>query len=111
MNEPIQTMLTVSYRFKTHPQKNEAFEESWKEVTQLIYQHCGSLGSRLYKSSEDSYFGIAQWPDKITWKESDASSFDMDNWFSKMRACCESIEKLDELELIHDLWAEKPSSR
>ncbi|WP_341901455.1 hypothetical protein [Fluviicola taffensis] len=103
-------MLTVSYRFKIHPQKSEVFEEAWKEVTQLIYLHCGSLGSRLYKSSENSYFGIAQWPDKRTLEESNLESFDTDNWRSKMRACCESIEKLDELELILDLWEDKSSN-
>ncbi|AEA45515.1 antibiotic biosynthesis monooxygenase [Fluviicola taffensis] len=100
-------MFTVSYRFKIHSKQNELFEESWKEVTQLIYEYCGSLGSRLYKSDGNSYFGIAQWPDKQTWEESNLEDFDTNDWRSKMRACCESMEKLDELELIHDLWAEK----
>lgn len=103
-------MFTVSYRFNIHPKENKAFEEAWKEVTQLIYEHCGSLGSRLYKSSEDSYIGIAQWPDKQTFDKSDLNGFDTSDWRSKMRACCKSIEKLDELELIHDLWMEKPGS-
>lgn len=40
----------------------------------------------------------------------DLTEVDPDNWRAKMRACCVSIEKLDELELIHDLWAEKLSS-
>lgn len=100
-------MFTVSYRFNIHPKQNEAFEESWKQVTKLIYRHCGSLGSRLYKSSETSYLGIAQWPDKQTWDESSLEGLDPHSWRLKMRACCSSIETLDELELIHDLWAEK----
>lgn len=103
-------MFTVNYRFIIHSQQNKAFEESWKEVTALIYQHCSSLGSRLYKTSEDSYIGIAQWPDKQSWEQADVSTFDAVGWRSKMRACCESIEKLNELELIHDLWAEEPFS-
>ncbi|TSJ47802.1 antibiotic biosynthesis monooxygenase family protein [Fluviicola chungangensis] len=101
-------MFTVSYRFTIHPQQNEALEGAWKEVTKLIYQHCGSLGSRLYKASEDSYIGIAQWPDKATWETYDLTEADPNDWRAKMRACCISTEKLDELELIHDLWAEKP---
>lgn len=103
-------MFTISYRFIIHPQQNEAFESSWKEVTELIYRHCGSLGSRLYKTSETSYIGIAQWPDKYTWQNSSLEDFDPENRRAKMRTCCVSIEKLDELELIHDLWAEKWSS-
>lgn len=103
-------MYTITYRFNIHPGQNEVFEQSWKEVTKLIYQHCGSLGSRLYKASETSYIGIAQWPDKQTLDHSSLEGFDPDNWRVKMRACCTSIEKLDELELIHDLWAEKLSS-
>lgn len=101
-------MFTVSYRFTIHPQQNQAFEESWKEVTKLIYQHCGSLGSRLYKASENCYIGIAQWPDKQTWEKGDIQEFDTGGWRAKMRTCCESIESLDELELIYDLWADKP---
>jgi len=101
-------MFTVSYRFNIQPQQNEAFEEAWKEVTKLIYHHCNSLGSRLYKASEDSYIGIAQWPDRQTWDKSDVSAFDTDGWRTKLRACCSSIEKLNELELIHDLWTDKP---
>lgn len=103
-------MFTVSYRFIIHTDKNSDFEESWKEVTQLIYQYGSSLGSRLYKASSDSYIGIAQWPDRQTWENADISSFDTNDWRSKMRTCCSSIEKLDELELIHDLWAEKPQT-
>lgn len=102
-------MFTVTYRFNIHPHQNEAFEESWKEVMKLIYQNCGSLGSRLYKASESSYIGIAQWPDRQTWDTSDLEGFDPDGWRPKLRACCESIEKLDELELVHDLWSKEPS--
>ncbi len=99
-------MFTVSYNFIIHPNKHAEFEEAWKQVTQLIYKNCGSLGSRLYKSGEHSYFGIAQWPNKTTWETADAAPFDTKGWRTKMRECCERIETLNELELIHDLWME-----
>jgi|SRR6218665_2031770 len=103
-------MFVVSYNFKIHPDKNQAFEKAWKEVTYLIYRYSGSLGSRLYKSGENMYFGIAQWPDKATWENSDVATFDTHQWRVKLRECCESIETVNELELIHDLWAKTPFS-
>jgi heme-degrading monooxygenase HmoA len=101
-------MFVVSYKFEIHSGLNTEFEKAWKEVTHLIYRHSGSLGSRLYKTAENAYFGIAQWPDKKTWDESDFATFDTHQWRAKMRECCAKIEKLDELELIHDLWVNKP---
>jgi len=100
-------MFVASYHFEVHPNKNEEFEEAWKEVTQLIYLHCGSLGSRLYKSGKHSYFGIAQWPNKETWETGNIEAHDNLQWRAKMRECCVKIEHLAELELVHDLWMEK----
>lgn len=97
-------MFVVSYRFEVHPGENAALEKAWKEVTHLIYRHSGSLGSRLYKTGTTSYLGIAQWPDKATWKNSDVAPFDTQHWRAKMRESCSAIEKVDEMELIHDLW-------
>lgn len=96
------------YKFIVKEGQNANFETAWKEVTLLIRNHCGSLGSRLYKSAENSYLGIAQWPDKETLEKSDISLLDPENWRAKMRESCEKIEKLDEIELIHDLWLKKP---
>lgn len=42
----------------------------------------------------------AQGPGKETSQSADISNFDSGGWRAKMRACCESIESLDELELI-----------
>lgn len=52
-------MYVVSYKFEVYPDRNAEFEKAWKEVTHLIYRHNGSMGSRLYRSGENFYFGIA----------------------------------------------------
>ncbi len=104
-------MYVVSYKFEVYPDRNAEFEKAWKEVTHLIYRHNGSMGSRLYRSGENSYFGIAQWPDKETWERSDLATFDTHEWRKKMRDCCEKIEKADELMLIHNLWVNKPLAK
>lgn len=104
-------MFVVSYKFEIHPERNSDFEKAWKEVTHLIYRHNGSMGSRLYKTAENSYFGIAQWPDKETFDSSGSTTINTHEWRAKMRECCTNIEKLDELELIHDLWVNKPLTK
>ncbi len=61
-------MFAAIYSFKVKPNQTESFEKAWEDLTRLIYQFEGSLGSRLHKSDALNYIAYAQWPDKNTWK-------------------------------------------
>ncbi len=97
-------MFTVLYSFKVKPNQANNFEKAWRGMTVLIYEYEGSLGSRLHKQSELNYIAYAQWPDKITWKNSGnklpKSSEDIKE---TMTECCEKIEVLFEMEVVEDL--------
>ena len=102
-------MFAVVYSFKTKKNKEQEFIESWKEMTTLIYENEGSLGSRLHKKNDGHYIAYAQWPNKEIWKLSGSNLPEKANEIRlRMRSSCESIETLYELEMIEDLIEKNP---
>ena len=97
-------MFSVIYSFKIKENQTAVFEKAWKELTLLIYEFEGSMGSRLHKSSENNYIGYAQWPDKNTWENSGNHLPEIAAEISAtMKNTCTSIEVLHELEVVDDL--------
>ena len=97
-------MFTVIYSFKVKENHSEVFEKAWKDLTLLIYEFEGSMGSRLHKSSDNNYIGYAQWPDKTTWEISGNHLPEIATEIRKtMKDACASIEVLHELEVVEDL--------
>ena len=97
-------MFTVIYSFKIKPNHDTSFIAAWKEMTTLIMNYEGGLGSRLHKQSESHYIAYAQWPDKETWKNAG------DNLPEKahavrdsLRISCINMETLYELDVLEDL--------
>ena len=102
-------MFSVIYKFEVKQDRKNSFEKSWKDLTHLIYDYAGSLGSRLHKKDECNYIAYAQWPNKETWDNSSNKLPEKSNAISKlMKESCNSIEILYELELIEDLLEDKP---
>jgi heme-degrading monooxygenase HmoA len=97
-------MFAVVYLFKVKENRQSEFINTWKQLTQLIYEYEGSLGSRLHKQSDDVYLAYAQWPDRETWEHSGKKLPDAANKIREtMSACCTKIETLYELNCIEDL--------
>lgn len=64
-------MFIAIYEFEIKTGKRGAFEAAWLKVTQGIYKDCGSLGSRLHSTGDDTpntMVGYAQWPDRASWE-------------------------------------------
>ena len=60
-------MFIAIYRWKVIEGQEERFQEGWHRRTLEIYRQFGSLGSRLRRAEDGTWFGYAQWPDKSTW--------------------------------------------
>ncbi|MDB4285766.1 antibiotic biosynthesis monooxygenase [bacterium] len=97
-------MFTIIYSFQVKPGEATPFEKAWRDLTVLIYENEGSLGSRLHKQADLSYIAYAQWPDRDTWKNSGSKMPEKSKDISKaMKASCEKVETLYELEVVDDL--------
>ena len=77
-------MFSVIYKFEIKPDRKDCFEKSWKDLTHLIYDYAGSLGSRLHKKDECNYIAYAQWPNKETWKNSSNKLPEISNEISQL---------------------------
>ncbi len=101
-------MFTVIYSFKVKPNQEKRFEKAWRDLTLLIYEYEGSLGSRLHKQNVYNYIAYAQWPDRRTWLNSGSMLPQQSKEIRQiMKVSCDKIETLFELEVIDDLLKEK----
>ena len=97
-------MFTVIYKFKVKEGLTQQFEENWAELTKLISNHQGGLGSRLHKSDNLNYIAYAQWPDRETWESEWNDMPEHAKEISrKMKEACETRETIFELEVVMDL--------
>lgn len=97
-------MYIVLYHFKVKPNQVEDFIHAWKTFTEKIYQHGGSLGSRLHKQSDLNYIAYAQWPSKAIFENSGRKlPKEADHYRDAMRTSCESITSINKMEVVEDL--------
>jgi heme-degrading monooxygenase HmoA len=62
-----ETMFIALYHWKVKEGHEKNFLEGWHRRTEEIYQHCGSLGSRLHQAEDGTWVAYAQWPDRRTY--------------------------------------------
>lgn len=97
-------MHCVIYSFHVKPGQEEAFLQSWAEMTELIYKHENGLGSRLHKEADGHYIAYAQWPDAETY---DKSGGHIPRELAEpvramMREACWEIKTLFRMEMVDD---------
>lgn len=63
-------MFNVLYRWRLKPGAEESFESAWADMTVLLRESRGALGSRLHKDEDGTWVAYAQWPDKASWEKS-----------------------------------------
>lgn len=102
-------MFAVIYQFTVKPKHEKLFIQAWKEMTELIYKHEGSLGSRLHKAAENSYIAYAQWPNQETFdgagKNLPVHSAEIRN---RMSEACYKVQTLHKLSIVEDLLQNEP---
>lgn len=54
-------MMAVIIAFDVIEGQESLFEQAWIDTTEAIYQHMGSLGSRLHRDENGRYIAYAQW--------------------------------------------------
>jgi hypothetical protein len=101
----IDTMFNVIYRWKIRPGREEEFQRRWAEVTMLIREIRGGLGSRLHRCTDGSYLGYAEWPDQATWEHAPSIPLPDNIAMDAMKDCVESIEPPITMALMQDLLA------
>lgn len=101
-----QSKFCVVYEFEVSRQNEQDFQDVWNQLTHIIKETRGGLGSRLHKdlSRDNIWIAYAQWPSKEAWG-SNPTSYDSRHSAlrARMKDLCESIRTVYELDVIDDL--------
>jgi len=102
-------MFSIIYQFYVKEGFEDTFIEGWKGLTQLIYEHEGSFGSRLHVSDKGEYIAYAQWPSEEIFNNSGSKLPERASLYRKlMRESCHGTKVLHKLNTIEDLIEQKP---
>jgi hypothetical protein len=102
-------MHVVIYKFTPKLGSEAEFVESWKKVTEGIYEHRGSLGSRLHNDSNGNWIAYAQWPSKEIFSRKVETPEEHKYWLTKMLDSLEKTEVLFEMNVVEDLLKRQPA--
>lgn len=54
--------FAVLYRWRLRPGMEPQFVQAWSEVSRLLLEQRGSLGSRLHRGEDGIWYSYVQWP-------------------------------------------------
>jgi hypothetical protein len=60
-------MHAIYFKWKVASGREREFEHAWLELTKLLRDERGGLGSRLHRCADGHYFAYAQWPSEQFW--------------------------------------------
>jgi hypothetical protein len=99
-------MFCVVYEFEVPQQNEHLFTKVWHQLTEIIKETRGGLGSRLHKDTkrDNVWIAYAQWPNKETWNNNPSSiNPDHNILGARIKDLCVSIQTIYELNMIDDL--------
>lgn len=85
-------MHAIYFRWKVASGRETDFEHAWQELTELIRDERGGLGSRLHRCGDGYYFAYAQWPSERNWAAQPEPTARMVELRSRMRECAELVD-------------------
>lgn len=102
-------MHAVLYSFHVKPGKEQQLITAWEELTQFIYKHENSLGSRLHKKDDTLYIAYAQWHSKAQYDNAGSNLPEFANEVrARMKDACTKIETLHQMAVVSDLLQDSP---
>lgn len=97
-------MFVIMYAFTIHEGNNDSFEQTWHDLTVIIRDNAGGLGSRLHQQSANTYIAYAQWRSREAWMNGgDNLPEEVNVLREEMRNLCEHVEIIHQMEVVDDL--------
>lgn len=86
--------FAVIYRWRLKDGMEAQFIEAWSQITRLLREQRGSLGSRLHQGPDGIWYGYAQWPSAAARAAAFATPVDADAGARMRAAIAESLEEI-----------------
>jgi hypothetical protein len=101
----------VLYRWRLHPDREEAFVAAWSRLTVRLRAERGALGSRLHRGADGLWYAYAAWPNASARAASTALG-SVDGEASKaMRDAIAEVLPEVPLEVVADYLGSMPPTR
>jgi quinol monooxygenase YgiN len=98
-------MHAIYFRWKVAPGHERKFEHAWLELTELVRDERGGLGSRLHRCTDGHYFAYAQWPSELVWAAQAGPTARMVELRNRMRGFAELVDGPLRGDVVADLLA------
>lgn len=85
-------MHAIYFKWKVASGHEREFEHAWLELTELIRDERGGLGSRLHRCTDGHYFAYAQWPSEFVWAAQAEPTARMVELRNRMREFAELVD-------------------
>ena len=85
-------MHAIYFKWKVASGRERDFEHAWRELTELLRDERGGLGSRLHRCADGHYFAYAQWPSELFWAAQPEPTARMVELRNRMRECAELVD-------------------
>jgi hypothetical protein len=72
-------MFLVIYRWHVRLGKEDQFQSAWHRGTIAITRKFGSFGSRLGRTEDGAFVGVAEWPSEESWRSAMAQGMRHDD--------------------------------
>lgn len=96
-------MHALYFKWKVAAGRAQDFEHAWRELTELIRDECGGLGSRLHRCADGHYFAYAQWPSEAAWSAQAAPTARMVELRNRMREYAQLVDGPHRGDVVADL--------
>lgn len=96
-------MHAMYFRWKVATGREQDFEHAWRELTELIRDERGGLGSRLHRCGDGYYFAYAQWPSEGAWSAQAEPTARMVELRNRMREYAELVDGPVRGDVVADL--------
>lgn len=96
-------MHAIYFRWKVASSHEQDFENAWRELTELIRDERGGLGSRLHRCADGHYFAYAQWPSETAWSAQAEPTAHMVELRNRMREYAELVDGPHRGDVVADL--------
>ncbi len=96
-------MHAIYFKWKVFAGRELDFEHAWRELTELIRDEQGGLGSRLHRCADGHYFAYAQWPSELVWASQPEPTARMVALRNKMREFADLVDGPLRGDVVDDL--------
>ena len=85
-------MHAIYFKWKVASGRERDFEHAWLELTELVRDERGGLGSRLHRCADGHYFAYAQWSSERFWATQPEPTPRMVELRNQMRELAELVD-------------------